>query len=270
MHDRKEAGRGPRIALSLIGAAMLAGLAACEPGTDRTPGQERDVPEPDVGAAPGGVDLGARSMETPRADQTRFAGQPARDRADPSQTGPSTGDEPERGDDEPSADPAGDSDRTAALQSSPVQAHAVIEPTEGNDARGEATFVETDEGLEIDVTMTGLAPGEHGIHVHENGDCSGPGAEAAGDHFNPDGTPHGAPSDAPSERHAGDLGNLSADSDGNADLMLTMPDLTIEGDRGVVGRAIVVHSDEDDFMTQPSGDSGDRVACGVIEARAAG
>src|SRR5690606_29260327 len=229
-------------------------------------------PEPEVGTAPGDVDLGARSMETPRADQNRFAGQPARERADPGDTGPSTGDEPDaasgRGDDEPAA--AGDSDRTAALRSSRVQAQAMIEPTEGHDARGEASFVETDEGLDIDVTMTGLAPGEHGLHVHENGDCSGPAAEAAGDHFNPDGTPHGAPTDDPSERHAGDLGNLTADSDGNAELMLTMPDLTIEGDRGVVGRAIVVHSDEDDFMTQPSGDSGDRVACGVIEARAAG
>ncbi len=256
MHDRKEAGRGPRIAAALIGAAMLAGLTACEPGTDRAPAEEpgRDVrPDPELGAQRRGADIGV-------------AGQIADREGDPARNEPDA--DPD--DRERSASSAEDSTRIAALPSSPVRAHAAIEPTEGHDARGEASFVETDDGLDIVVTMTGLPPGLHGIHVHEHGDCSGPAAEAAGDHFNPEGTPHGAPSDDPSKRHAGDLGNLFADDDGRAELMLTMSDLSIAAGRGVAGRAIVVHSAEDDFTTQPSGDSGDRVACGVIEARAAG
>src|SRR5690606_34486149 len=103
-----------------------------------------------------------------------------------------------------------------------------------------------------------------------NGDCSGSAAEAAGDHFNPDGTPHGAPTDDPSERHAGDLGNISADESGEAQLHLTVEDLMLEGERGVAGLALVVHSEEDDFQTQPDGDAGDPVSCGVIELRARG
>src|SRR5690606_24833693 len=120
------------------------------------------------------------------------------------------------------------------------------------------------------VTMTGLAPGQHGIHVHENGDCSGPAAEGAGDHLNPDGAEHGAPSDDPAARHAGDLGNITADASGDAELNLTVDGLMIEGERGVAGKAIIVHSGEDDFSTQPSGESGDPVSCGVIEASARG
>jgi superoxide dismutase, Cu-Zn family len=118
--------------------------------------------------------------------------------------------------------------------------------------------------------MMGLEPGQHGIHVHENGDCAGPTAEGAGDHLNPDGAKHGAPSDEPATRHAGDLGNIMADASGEADLTLTVDGLTVEGERGVASKAIIVHAGEDDFSTQPSGESGDPVACGVIEVSARG
>lgn len=170
------------------------------------------------------------------------------------------------------ADEQAEASTQVAAAGSPatVTAFAVLEPTEGNEARGDASFVETEEGLEIVVTMTQLTPGQHAVHVHENGDCSGPAAEAAGDHFNPGGSPHGAPSDDPSERHAGDLGNFLADSTGLAELNLTVENLAVEGERGVAGRAIIVHAGEDDFSSQPSGQSGDPISCGVIEARGRG
>src|SRR5690606_4241128 len=168
------------------------------------------------------------------------------------------------------ADDSGAAQVAAAGSTGAVSASAVLEPTEGNEASGNASFISTEEGLEIVVTMAGLEPGQHGIHVHENGDCSGPAAEGAGDHFNPDDAQHGAPSDDPATRHAGDLGNMTADASGEAELNITMESLKVEGERGVTGKAIIVHASEDDFSTQPSGESGDPVACGVIEASARG
>jgi len=255
MDDRNRAGLHRRVAVAAVGA-VLVGIAGCEPGTDRDTGRDPTQPSPE---------LGVRSPLTGQVERDRTdverGGRDEASPADPSAVD-AQGDRPARA--------IGDEERVAVLQSSPVGARAVIEPTEGSDARGEASFIETDEGLEIVVTMTGLTPGPHGIHIHENGDCSGPKAEAAGSHFNPDGTNHGAPSSAPTERHAGDLGNLHADDQGNAELAMTMPDLELQGDRGVVGKAMIVHSGEDDLMSQPSGESGDPVACGVIEARATG
>lgn len=281
MHDhRKDAGLRPLTPLSLIGAAALLTLAACEPPGPETreppqpPGQEAQ-PDPQLGAQPGDVDIEARSTEETRAARNRAATEAAGD-GDAAGGGNAAGGAAEGSTGSPgaggasSADSAEGGQQVAVLGSSPVRAHATLEPTEGNEAHGDASFIETEEGLEIIVTMARLTPGQHGIHVHENGDCSGPNAEGAGDHFNPGDSRHGAPTDDPSERHAGDLGNISADSTGDAELTLTMPDLALEGTRGVVGRAIIVHADQDDFTSQPSGESGDPVSCGVIEARGTG
>ena len=145
-------------------------------------------------------------------------------------------------------------------------ARAVLEPTEGNNAAGRVEFVETPDGVAVEARISGLEPGSHGIHVHENGDCSAPDASSAGDHLAPLGSPHGAPDDPRSERHAGDLGNVTAASSGDASMRLTDHVLELnEDDSGVIGRAVIVHADEDDLTSQPSGNSGDPVACGVIE-----
>src|SRR5690606_33627677 len=106
--------------------------------------------------------------------------------------------------------------------------------------------------------------------VHENGSCE-PGEDgtpggAAGDHFAPLGNPHGAPGD--SARHVGDLGNVEAGADGRAQGTFVDPVVTLDGAHAIVGKAVVVHSGEDDLTSQPSGDSGDRVGCGVIQVGA--
>ena len=138
---------------------------------------------------------------------------------------------------------------------------------------GTATFTELEDGVYFSYEITGLTPGDHGFHVHENASCAaadtdGDGAPeaggAAGGHFNPMGSPHGAPSDDPDMRHAGDLGNTTADDQGEAYGGREDPVLTFDGDTSLMGRALVVHSQADDFTSQPGGDAGDRVGCGVI------
>ncbi|MGH8807080.1 MAG: superoxide dismutase family protein, partial [Noviherbaspirillum sp.] len=131
---------------------------------------------------------------------------------------------------------------------------------------GSVSFVQQGEQTMVDARIDGLTPGVHGFHVHEKGDCSAPDAMSAGGHFNPGSKPHGDPAHA--DHHAGDFGNLAADAAGNAALKLTIPakELTLASDapHSVVGRALVVHADPDDLRTQPTGNSGKRVACGVV------
>jgi Cu-Zn family superoxide dismutase len=128
----------------------------------------------------------------------------------------------------------------------------------------------TGRGLELDVMLTGLAPGTHGMHIHEFGDCSAPDAASAGKHFNPHDALHGAPSEKAGRRHAGDLGNVTADASGSVRVVLQDSLLESAPDLKVVGRAVIVHAGEDDLVSQPGGASGEPVACGVIEAVAAG
>lgn len=145
-------------------------------------------------------------------------------------------------------------------------ARVELAPTEGNEARGTVTFTDDGEALVLDVTMTGLTPGPHGMHVHEFGDCSAPDASSAGEHLNPRNAPHGGPTSARDERHPGDLGNVIADDEGNVSTRIRDTVLGSEPDFAYVGRALIVHSSADDLASQPSGNSGEPVACGVIEA----
>jgi Cu-Zn family superoxide dismutase len=119
----------------------------------------------------------------------------------------------------------------------------------------------------VEAEIKGLTPGLHGIHIHEKGDCSAPDATSAGGHFNPAGKPHGGPEGA--ERHAGDLGNLIADSYGTAILKVTVGGISIVKDapNSVIGRSLIVHADPDDYKTQPTGNSGKRVACAIIGSK---
>jgi len=118
--------------------------------------------------------------------------------------------------------------------------------------------------------VTGLEPGLHGFHVHENGSCAmqdGTPAGAAGGHYNPDDTPHGAPDDPADERHVGDFGNIRAGDDGVATFQFSYQ--RDEEDFGALeDRALIVHGGRDDLSSQPSGDAGARKACGIVTDRA--
>lgn len=139
---------------------------------------------------------------------------------------------------------------------------ATLQPLEGSSVTGTAKFRVEGDHVRVDVDLTGLKPGKHGFHVHEWGDCTAPDGKSAGDHFNPGGHEHGAPGP---KTHAGDLGNLEANAGGRATATLTLEHLKLEaGERGILGRSLVVHAEEDDLVSQPAGDSGGRVACGVI------
>lgn len=144
------------------------------------------------------------------------------------------------------------------------RAVATLEPTRGNTASGTVEFVDRGGTVYVLANVSGLSAGPHGFHIHEKGDCSSGDGMSAGGHFNPGGVPHGSPL-MPSH-HVGDLPNLLADTSGKATLRTDVAGLTIDSGRpgDIVGRAVVVHRDADDFTSQPAGNSGPRVACGVI------
>lgn len=163
-------------------------------------------------------------------------------------------------------------DTTATADRTPM-ATAQLVATEGNTVSGTITFMQEASGVRVQGTIMGLTPGEHGFHVHENGDC-GPGpdgtpAGAAGGHFAPSGSPHGAPTAAAGQRHEGDLGNVTAGDDGSVTVDMIDPVLTLEGPNGIVGKALIVHANPDDLTTQPTGNAGGRVSCGIIQMGAA-
>jgi len=147
--------------------------------------------------------------------------------------------------------------------SAPLKAIVVLYPTAGNKVSGTVTFTEVADGVQVHADIAGLTPGNHGFHVHEFGDCSSTDASSAGAHFNPTNQPHAGP-DAP-ERHVGDMGNVEADASGKATLEYVDHQISlITDERSVIGRSVVVHAKADDLKTQPAGDSGARIACGVI------
>lgn len=143
-----------------------------------------------------------------------------------------------------------------------TKAIAVVSPTKGNNISGVVTFTKTKKGTVIHAQLHGLTPGKHGFHIHEFGNCACDDAVCTGDHFNPTNTKHGGPHSA--EKHVGDLGNIIADQQGNALYEYMSRDITLNGPHSIIGRAVLVHKDADDFTTQPSGNSGSRIGVGVI------
>jgi len=140
---------------------------------------------------------------------------------------------------------------------------ATLEPTKGNTAGGKVTFTQKGDKVVVFASVSGLSPGQHGFHVHEKGDCSSGDGMSAGGHFNPFNKAHGNP--AAPDHHAGDMPMLVADATGTATLTVELDPMTVGGGAGdIVGRAVIVHRDPDDYKTQPTGNSGARVACGVI------
>lgn len=145
----------------------------------------------------------------------------------------------------------------------PKSASATLAPTKKSKVTGTISFKEVEGGVEVTAAVENLKPGAHAYHVHEKGDCSAPDAASAGGHFNPGGHPHGAP-DA-EHRHEGDFGNLIAGKDGKATKTFVMKGITLDDSpTSVVGKGFIVHEKADDFKTQPTGNAGGRVACGVI------
>lgn len=156
----------------------------------------------------------------------------------------------------------------AACSHAPVgepAAAADLHPTQGNTAAGTVNFKSVPEGVQVTARITGLKPlQEHGFHVHEFGDCSSPDAMSAGGHFNPLGRPH-----ASTGGHAGDMPNLKADVNGMAEAKFTVTGMTLASGAAtdILGKAVIVHANADDYTSQPAGNSGPRLACGVIRLR---
>ena len=165
--------------------------------------------------------------------------------------------------DQTTAAPAEKTTPTESKQEAMVQ----VGPTQGNTVTGSLALSGTPEGVHITGSIQGLKPdAEFGFHIHEKGDCTAPDGSSAGGHFNPTQAQHGNP--AGSSHHAGDMLNIKSDSQGIAQVDVTAAGTSLHGDPGtdVMGKAIVVHESADDYTTQPSGNSGKRVACGVIAA----
>jgi len=143
-------------------------------------------------------------------------------------------------------------------------ATAVLAPTKGNSVSGTVNFTQKDGVVLVEAKITGLsANGTHGFHIHEKGNCSAADASSAGGHFNPSGDKHGGQVGA--VRHGGDLGNLRADANGFAQASFEVTGITLGADaNSIIGRAVIVHGGPDDLKSQPAGNSGPRVACGLI------
>lgn len=145
-------------------------------------------------------------------------------------------------------------------------AGAALQSASGSQVNGQVTFTQEGNGVRIGGEIRGLTPGAHGFHLHEKGDCTAADAESAGGHFNPTRAPHGGP-DNQGARHAGDFGNIRADASGTAKIDMTVSGISVARDRpdSVMGKGVVVHAQADDQKSNPAGNSGARIACGVVK-----
>jgi superoxide dismutase, Cu-Zn family len=150
-----------------------------------------------------------------------------------------------------------------AATAPPKEAVAVLHPTAGQHCQGVVRFTEAGDSVKVVADLEGLSPGQkHAFHIHQCGDCSSPDGMSAGGHYNPEGHQHGLPE--AESRHAGDLGNLQADDQGKVHYEITVSNISVMGAKNpIVGRGVIVHAKVDDG-SQPVGNAGGRIACGVI------
>jgi Cu-Zn family superoxide dismutase len=170
------------------------------------------------------------------------------------------------------AAPAAAAPTAAVPAGAPASAQAALQPAKDTPGfSGRVIFYQAGSQVRVVADVTGVSPpGNHGFHVHENGKCErDPGKDfaSAGGHFNPAGTPHACPDAA--SHHAGDLGNIVINADGTGHVDVTTSALSLSGASSVVGRAVILHAAPDDCTTQPTGNAGGRLACGVIAASGA-
>jgi superoxide dismutase, Cu-Zn family len=145
---------------------------------------------------------------------------------------------------------------------STFSASAIVYPIKDNKVTGTVNFVQEQKGIRVTAHLQGLTPGKHGFHIHKFGNCGGDDGSCAGDHFNPTNAPHGAPTDK--FVHVGDLGNLVADQNGNAEYNEINYNIALFGPHSILARSVIVHADPGDLHSQPTGNSGKRIGCGVI------
>ncbi len=155
-----------------------------------------------------------------------------------------------------------------AAHAAPTSAHADI-MNELGEKIGTAEFTADAAGLQVAVEVAHIPPGQHGIHIHTVGKCDPPTFATAGGHFNPTATHHGVNNTLTPHPHLGDMPNLTVDSKGNAKASFALPGATLDDGPDSLfhagGTSIVIHAKADDLSSDPSGNSGDRIACGVIE-----
>jgi len=144
------------------------------------------------------------------------------------------------------------------------EALAELAPKSGSEVNGQAAFFTEGDTVTLSLSLQHLPPGVHAVHIHEFGDCSAADGASAGGHWNPMGHNHGKWNQAPF--HMGDLGNVTADEYGNGAISITTSLWTIGTGQpdDVLGKSIIVHASADDYVTQPTGNAGGRIACGVI------
>ncbi len=153
-------------------------------------------------------------------------------------------------------------EKGASKGSGVTKAIAVMHPTKGQKVEGTVTFTKVANGVRVEAHIHGLAAGNHGFHIHEFGDCSSPEGMSTGGHFNPEKADHAGPKTH--KRHIGDLGNIEADNSGHAKYDMVDDQLRFDGPTSIIGRGLIIHEKADDFKTQPTGNAGGRVSCGVI------
>ena len=144
------------------------------------------------------------------------------------------------------------------------KAGALLKDANGNEV-GKVTLISTPSGLLISLDLTAIPAGEHAFHIHAVGKCEPPDFKSAGPHFNPDETKHGLMS--PEGPHAGDMPNLHVPADGKLQVEVLNPAVTLSAESALLdadGAAIVIHASADDYKTDPAGNAGDRIACGIV------
>lgn len=141
-----------------------------------------------------------------------------------------------------------------------------LNPKSGSSVKGNVIFENKGESVSMLLTVSGLEPGEHAVHLHEKSDCSAEDGTSTGGHWNPTGQPHGKWG-APEGYHKGDIGNFTASDNGKATFTFATDEWCIgcgDGTKDILGKAIIIHQGTDDFTTQPTGAAGGRVSCGGV------